>query len=298
MSLVKNIVLIEELKKVIYANKHINKYYSKVYPNTKYSLDDILDELIFILETGVSFKKHRGKIKGDTLRFHFNRFNKFGIFGKLKNKISTLYKKKVNIIGLSEDPKPQTYSIDSTHALNVNGIKGTGRNSLFKGKRGIKVSTIVDKKGFIISSIVKKANHHDITFAKRHIKELKKKLDDNKIPYKITKTSKFILADSAYDSKDLRKFIIDNGFIPLIYRNKRNIKNEQNIQKLTSDEIKIYKERSIVETCFSWMKKNKRIKELNEKRIKAYNGFLNLAICKINISVINRLTNHYTNKTN
>ena len=49
-----NISLAETIKKIIDNDPVLGNLYKKVHPHTKYSLDDILDELLYFLKTGCS----------------------------------------------------------------------------------------------------------------------------------------------------------------------------------------------------------------------------------------------------
>ena len=90
-----------------------------------------------------------------------------------------------------------------------------------------------------------------------------------------------VLADKGYDSSKLRTEILSHNFKPIIPFNKRNIKDKSKIKHLSKDEYYIYKRRIKIEHFFSWIKKNKRISEVNEKREKAFMGFVYLAACII-----------------
>ena len=64
----------------------------------------------------------------------------------------------------------------------------------------------------------------------------------------------YLLADSGYDSKSNKQFLIDNGIKPVIKWNRKKTKNKQIIKrnKFTKEQSKMYKKRIIVENFFSW----------------------------------------------
>ena len=76
---------IKDIKMIIMKTKALKKLYSKIHPNTKHSLDDILSEIIYVLKTGVSWRNLRSPIKWQTIYFHFKRFVKHNIFIRLFN---------------------------------------------------------------------------------------------------------------------------------------------------------------------------------------------------------------------
>jgi hypothetical protein len=48
-----SISFIKSIKHIILSNKNIKHFYTKSYPNTKYSLDDIF----YVLKTGISWRE-------------------------------------------------------------------------------------------------------------------------------------------------------------------------------------------------------------------------------------------------
>jgi hypothetical protein len=49
-----NISFVTALKQTILNNKTLAKTYTINYPNSKYNLDDIINEIIYILQTGLA----------------------------------------------------------------------------------------------------------------------------------------------------------------------------------------------------------------------------------------------------
>ena len=91
----------------------------------------------------------------------------------------------------------------------------------------------------------------------------------------------YFLADSGYDSKKNFKKLEDNGYIPIIKQNKRNIKNRKLIRKMNTKQKNIYKKRIVIENYHSWIKKFSKIKSLYERNIVNYRGLLLLGISVI-----------------
>lgn len=75
-----NISFNDVLKNTILTSKLIGKNYRNTYPNSKYTLDDIINELIYVLKTGISWKMLRSEINSKTLYWHFQRFVYANIF--------------------------------------------------------------------------------------------------------------------------------------------------------------------------------------------------------------------------
>ena len=93
-----------------------------------------------------------------------------------------------------------------------------------------------------------------------------------------SKKNTIMMADKGYDSSFIRNKLIDNGVKPIIPFNKRNTKDKNKIKYLNDADTKFYKKRIKIENTFSWIKKNKRISEINEKSMKSYMNFLYLAV--------------------
>lgn len=47
---------INEIKKTVFSTSKLKNRYTKIYPNTKYSLSEIIEELIYVLKSGVSWR--------------------------------------------------------------------------------------------------------------------------------------------------------------------------------------------------------------------------------------------------
>src|SRR3989344_1184043 len=81
-----NICFKDYLKLIIINDKHIGKYYVNLYPNSKYSIDDILDDILYVLKTGIAWRDLKSIVNWQSVYFHFKRYFK----NKNCNKISIL----------------------------------------------------------------------------------------------------------------------------------------------------------------------------------------------------------------
>ena len=104
-----NISIIEIIKKIILQNQNLSPYYSHKFPNSKYELDNILTEIIYVLKTGISWRNLRSNINYNTLFWHFNRFTSNNIFRDafyyLRNIYSSKNKLDTLIVGKPNRPK-------------------------------------------------------------------------------------------------------------------------------------------------------------------------------------------------
>jgi hypothetical protein len=84
----------EELIKIM-LNSKISKTYSIKHNNTKYTLSNIIDELIYVLKSGVSWRNVRSNINYKTLFWRFNNLSKNHVFRKLFYKIKRRHEDKI-----------------------------------------------------------------------------------------------------------------------------------------------------------------------------------------------------------
>lgn len=252
-----NINFITELKSIILNSRKIGKYYKKKYPNQKYNLENILKYIVYVLKTGISFRNIISPIKWTSIYFHYNRFIKAHIFQRLFNKIRKKYTK---------NKKLKILSIDASFIANKFGINKCTRNKYYSNKIGNKISVITDKNGLPLSVLVNKGTVHDISFTKKHIKDIK-----------YIGTNKFLLADKGYYSNKLSKELKEHNFT-LCVPPKKNSR-----QQLFYDK-QIYKNRIFVEHCFQKIKTYRRLSFRYDKKFSIFkqNVFLVCSLILIN----------------
>ena len=120
-------------------------------------------------------------------------------------------------------------------------------------------------------------NKHDSTAFDNNIKYF---LIDN------SKHKKFILADSAYDTKYIKETASKLNYTPIIDYNKRNTKNDSKKRKFNPKEKKIYKTRIKIENFFCRLKKYKRILFRQDSYEDSYMGFVYMAALDILVNKI------------
>ena len=85
-----------------------------------------------------------------------------------------------------------------------------------------------------------------------------------------------LLADPAYDAKEIRNYLRDRGIRSNILGNKRNSKTSRPGRPVRFDD-KSYKDRGAVERFFAWLLSFKRIVIRYERLVRTYQAFINLA---------------------
>jgi Transposase DDE domain len=262
--------------------KHIINYVNTKFPYKYtftnklqiYDLDIIVNELFYMLKTGVSYRDYRGPIKRSSLYYHFKFFRDNEIFINVYKQLLDKYFKK------NKTSKLKFQLVDTSFIYNINGIENIGRNKYFKNKKCTKLSCITDINGIPISVLINSGNSHDNSFIEKHMKNM----------YIITNTKKYMcsnrykqymLADKGYDSTNVRKILINNGYIPIIDYNKRNTKDPNKIKCLTKKEKIIYNNRIKIENLFCYVKKNKKILLREDKKSNSYLCHVYMALIKV-----------------
>src|SRR3989344_4213972 len=122
------------IKSFFLNDKHIGKYYVNLYPNSKYSIDNILNDILYVLKTGITWRDLKSIVNWQSVYFHFKRFVTNNIFKKLYIEL---------------------------------------RNTYFaKNKNCNKISILTDIKGIPLSILFNSGNVHDISFVKKHINDV------------------------------------------------------------------------------------------------------------------------------
>ena len=268
-----NISFIEYIKEYIISNKLFIQNHK-----SKYTLDEILTVIEYILVTGSSWRSlNLGIFKQQyiwqSFYYHFYKFCKMNLF---KNIYTDILKKyfKTNISG-----KLKYLSIDSSFIKNEYA-SNVDFNNQYKKKRLSKLSLIVDSKGVPISSILKAGNISDQSLFNSNFKDI---LIDITCNNKNNKHKRYLLADSGYDSVAIKNKIKEYNIIPIIRYNKRNTKNKNIIavNTLTKKESDTCIKRMVIENCFSWLYKNRRLCKRYDKQNIVYLNFLYIAFIKI-----------------
>ena len=244
--------LINSIKNIIFKDSVIGKFYLNSQTNSKYSLNDILVDILYVLKTGIAWRDVRSSIKWTSVYWHFKRFTERNIFKKLYLKFRNKTIKKVNI---------DTLLIDSSIICNKYGINKVSRNKFYKNKKCNKISCITNDKGIPISINVNKGSVHDLHFIDFHCKDLHKIFRNNKASY--------LLADKAYFSSKLKTKLLTHN-CNLMVPCKKNTKPLLPFNKL------IYKKRINVEHLFAEIKNFRRINTRYDKIFSVYKEFIYL----------------------
>ena len=96
----------------------------------------------------------------------------------------------------------------------------------------------------------------------------------------------YLTLDSGFDSDPNRVTIKGQGLIPVIYPNKRNIKDPDKLKELSGrieSQKDIYQQRYRIERCFAWEDTYRRLVIRYERLQATHMGFKHLAFSMINL---------------
>ena len=250
------------ITKFICDDKNLGYYYNHKFSHSKHTLQNIIHEILFVLQTGISWRNLRSSINYNTIYWHYKRFIKHGIFKKI-------YSRLLNSYCVSNKDNLYIQIIDTTFIQNKLGKNRIARNKYFRNKNCNKVSIVTDVEGIPLSVLCDIGNKHDLTFCDKHINDLliiKRK-------YKLN-NKLYMLADKGYTSHKLMdKFNTYN--YNLIIPPKKNMKTSTKYDKTK------FKNRHVVENTFASLKIMRRIMIRYDSLIKNYIGFLYLGLSKL-----------------
>ena len=226
----------------------------------------IVNAIWYVLWTGCQWKavhKNWFGVSASTVHARFQVWRKAGVFAKLMRRLVKVYGKKRKV-------KWKWQALDSKSCASPLGREDTGRNPADRGKRGSKIHLLVDKRGAPLSVVISGANRHDKTAA-----------IDLIISIVVERPSKMqhLCADKAYDSTDIRKFVILEGYTPHIKLNKRNSKQNPEPQGL--GETTYPARRWVVERTLSWLTKRRSIRTRWSKKTANWLALVQLACAHI-----------------
>lgn len=214
-----------------------------------------IDIIFTVLNTGISWNKLNGEIKGDTVKRKYYKWLKLNIFKMLHANILNNYIENNNIIN--------TY-VDSTDVANVNGKLDFGYSYKIKNKKSLRITCIIDDNYSPLLVHYNKSSMHDTKI----INEI---IDNNRMNLHATYHKPIhMAADKGYISAEIKQKLKKQHII-YITPCKRNQKKKKHKLK----HVNCLKNRFKVEHFFSILKRNfKRIVNIVDRCTKSYDSFL------------------------
>jgi transposase len=184
----------------------------------------ILKGIFYILRTGAQWRALPREFGApSTVHGWFMKWARLGFFQQIFDLVREYY--------LSNNMENRWYAIDANHAKAPLAYF-SGKSPVDRGKRGIKRTIVVDRKGAPIAISVGAGNAHDSQFFEETIKKLPKK-----------KPAQILVADSAYDVKKFKRLCSKKNIAFVAATNRRRNQNLAIIKPL---------HRWIVERTFGW----------------------------------------------
>jgi putative transposase len=218
----------------------------------------VLDAVFYVMKTGIQWHYIPESFgKPSTIHGRFRKWVKLGIFQKIMLTAREYYENVLGVAGI-------WYATDTSSSKAPLAVGWSGKNPTDRAKKGIKKSLITDRRGAPLVITVGAANVHDSKFFEQTLHE-SDFYDEHKL--------KIMAADSAYDSKKIKKTCMESNFILLASTNKRRDKKKIVFKPL---------HRWIVERTIGWLHWNRGIKTCWAKSLESYLAFCCLA-CSIQL---------------
>jgi len=215
-----------------------------------------------------------------------NEFVKLGVYDEANNVVLNHYFEKYKSLKLKFQSVDSLFVKNKTCIMKSALNKNLGRNVFYKGKRGLRISTIVDSMGIPFSFFITHANTHDSKTFDSVFKNIKIDLK-SKICNNSNKHKQYFLGDSAYDTTHIRSILKDNYLHPIIDYNNRNTKDITKRRYLTPTEEQLYKKRIKVENFYAILTQYPKMNMIVEKTIESFKGVFLLITCNIICKRIN-----------
>lgn len=183
-----------------------------------------MEGIFYILRTGGQWSElPRYFGAPSTVHGKFLKWARMGVFQSILDVAKKFY--------LSHNQENIWYAIDASHSK-APLANFSGKSPVDRGKRGIKKTILVDRKGAPLAVVIGAGNTHDSEFFEEILQ---------KIPYK--KVPQILAADSAYDCKKFKKLSAQQNIAFISATNRRRKKDITPIYPL---------HRWIVERTFGW----------------------------------------------
>ena len=261
MSKLNNLSLINSIKTYINNNKIYAKHFDFSYKTQNYSLDEVLPEIIKIIKYANPWRS--SYINHSTLYSVYKKMLKMNIIKNTYIELLNLYIKK------QPNKKLKYLYTDTTCIKNKYGSELVKYNG-HKKMNCTKVSFITDSNGIPINVGIFSGSKHD---SQIFIEQLNNKmLIDETL---LNKNKKYMLADSGYDTNDIKQILNDLNFTSIIANNKR--RKKQRII-FNAKYKRIYSKRIKIEHTNELFKTNRRCNCRYDKNINTFEVSIYLSL--------------------
>ena len=174
-----------------------------------------------------------------------------------------------------------------TNKYGHNPIK-LGRNVKYKSKNSVNIQAITDENGICLGLSPIKGSSSEVSNVINVLDDIN--LDDCNKYKKSNRHKKYFIADAGYNSKNNMEYLENKGYVPIIWYNKRNTKNNKIIErnKIKGNKLKKYKTRYKADIFFSqlFLRNRRRIDTKTPRLAKIYDSNIENFINSIYLSII------------
>ena len=217
-----------------------NKYKENKYcTNVRYPHNIYANEIFKFIRNSIYFSRYSMKyknyeLKGKRLNAKHLEYSRMGVYDELYKTLLDLYYSE------NKNKKMKFQKTDTMFILNKLGVELLGRNIEYKSKQGIKISFINDTTNVPIAISFGRGSDADSSIF--HDTYNNMLIDPKTSKYKgNNRFGQYMLADASYDSENIIKNLIDDGYNVYIGKNLRRAKTASfNIKPISDKDHKIY----------------------------------------------------------
>jgi transposase len=270
---------IDEFERTVLPSRH-------VYPRFKSrKLDNrtVLRHVMFVLRSGIAWSDLQDLITNH-YQTVYQRFASWSKLGALEYAWRTFRSQYVNE-HVQDVAYFQNLYIDTTTVKNIGGTDCVGRNPTDKGRRGTKMSAIIDIHKVPLSEpLLFPANVHDSKTTISTVESLAVNIRPDK-----RRTIK-LAGDKAYGCKNNAKHLHTCNAVRLITESKSNAKQPKPIGQ---KDKRMFKHRIFIEHFFGINKRLKRLRNRADKQASMYQAFWYIAFARCTFKHLNgKLSNN------
>lgn len=227
----------------------------------KCNIDHYIDTIFYVLKTGIRWSDIQSNLHWTTYHKKFTLFSKYRVF---EHSHWILLKFLERSKFFKDHSLLKDLFIDSTMIKNIQGTEFLGKNHYDRKRNGNKISIVVTNNGIPLAIKLDKASTHDVTAVEEIIDQIDIKIVHSRL-----------IGDKGYVNQNLKQKLKQKK-IHLVYPYRKNQST-----KNTAEELKLLKQRHIVENVFAWIKKYRRIQLRYDKKKENFLQFCYFCIVDI-----------------
>jgi len=237
-------------------------------PN-KEDTDHYIDVIYNVLRSGMQWSNIKERLYYKT---YYKKFIKWSDEGIIEAAHTCLMKtmERCNFF----DERFANIFIDSSSIRNIHGIDEIGRSNSLKFKNANKISIVVNSNGLILGLKIAAGNIHDVQLTELTLDKVSVKIIGSRL-----------IGDKGYVSQNMKTKLKNQRNITLVHPCKQNQRNVH----LTDQDKQDLRKRHIVENCFSWIKKYRRLQLRYDRKASSFVSFCYLAILDICSKKLDRI---------